>query len=236
LIQHRFFAQGDMDKQRQNQMSFAAPLRTEKPRVSPRRLTMNRTTFLIAILLVPIGFSFAQTAKRAAPVTKPGSAKPADKTLQHNWSKEESNGALTFTSNYPAPVPFSMTGEPEATLAVEMEEISGTPPSLNEVVKTEIKGIRKGLQIAEYLEDDGHKPEGDIASWVEDIEGQQVAFIKYRVAGVKGEPRILPRTIRHAILIRNGELYFLHLTVIFAEHQEEVRADQIRLVKGIIRR
>jgi|GEM_PF-1724706 len=197
---------------------------------------MNRTTFLIAILLLPVGFSFAQTAKKPAPVTKPAAVNQADKTLQHDWSTEERNGAITFSSNYPAPVPFSRTGEPEATLAVEMEEISGTPLSLGEVVKTEIKGIRKELQIGEYLEDDGHKPQDNIASWVEEIDGQQVAFIKYRTIGIKGESRILPRTIQHAILIRKGNLYFVHLTVIFAKHQEEVRADQIRLIKGIIRK
>lgn len=107
---------------------------------------------------------------------------------------------------------------------------------MTEIVNSEIRDIRKGLQIAEYIEEDGHKPQTNIASWVEDIEGQQVAFIKYRVEGVKGEPYILPRTIRYAILIRNGKLYFVHLTVIFAKHQEEVRADQIRLIKGIIRK
>lgn len=99
-----------------------------------------------------------------------------------------------------------------------------------------IKGIRKELQIGEYLEDDGHRPQDNIASWVEEIDGQQVAFIKYRVEVVKGEPRILPRAIRHAILIRKGNLCYVHLTVIFAKHQEEVRADQIRLIKGIIRK
>lgn len=161
----------------------------------------------------------------------PGAPEDDDR-LQHDWQIEEGQSGVSYTSNHPAPPPFSYSGEPEATLAIESVKISGKPPSLSEVVKSEIQKIRKELQISKYLENDGHKPQANIASWVEVIDGQQVAFIKYRTAGVKGEPRAMPRNIRHAILIRNHKLYFVHLTVLFAKHQEEVRADQIRLVKG----
>jgi hypothetical protein len=157
-------------------------------------------------------------------------------TLQHNWRMKRGKDGIYYFSNHPAPPPFSSSGEPEATLAAESISISGKPPSLSEVVDSEIKGIRKELRIAEYLEEDGHKPQNNIASWIEEIDGQPVAFIKYRTVGVNGGPRVVPRTTQHARLIKNCALHFVHLTVLFAKHQEEVRGDQIRLIKGIIRR
>jgi formylglycine-generating enzyme required for sulfatase activity len=159
-----------------------------------------------------------------------------DDRLQHDWRIEEGANGVNYASNYPAPVPFSYNGEPEATMAVESVKISGKPPVLSELVNAEINGIRKGLQIVEYLEEDGYKPQNNIVSYIEPIDGQQVAFIKYRTVGEKGGPRAMPRSIRHAIFIKDGKLHFVHLTVLFAKHQQEVRGDQIRLVKSIIRK
>jgi formylglycine-generating enzyme required for sulfatase activity len=159
-----------------------------------------------------------------------------DLELQHDWRIEEGKKGVNYVSKHPAPVPFSYSGEPEATLTTESVKIPGRLPALSSIASSEIKEIRKGLQLAEYLEDDGHKPQGNIASWVEEIDGHPVAFIKYRTVGIKGEPRVLPRTSRHAILIKNGKLHFVHLTVLFARHQQDVRDDQIRLVKRIIRK
>jgi formylglycine-generating enzyme required for sulfatase activity len=159
-----------------------------------------------------------------------------DNELQHDWNIYEAKNGVNYVSNHPAPVPFSYSQEPEATLATESVKISARPPSLSAIVNSEIKKIRKELQLAEYLEDDGHKPQGNIVSWVEEIDGHRVAFIRYRTSGVKGGPPVLPRTSRHAILIKNGTLHFIHLTVLFARHQQEVRDDQIRLVKRIIRK
>lgn len=171
-------------------------------------------------------------------VTPPAPGAPQDDDrLQHDWHIEEgTNGGVNYISKQPAPPPFSYNGEPEATLAIESVNISGRPRSLSQVASTEIREIRKELQIGDYQENDGHKPQAGIASWVEEIDGQQVAFIKYRFVGAIGEPRVTARTARHAILIRNGKLYFVHLTVLFAKHQEEVRSDQIRLIKSIIRK
>jgi hypothetical protein len=197
---------------------------------------MNRMTCLIALLLIPLTFSFAQTTKQNTPTRKPETVDQVGKDLRHDWKMEQGNDEVYFISKHPAPFPFSTDGGPEATLAIQSVKISGKLPSLSQVVDSEIKSIRNELQIAEYLEEDGQKPQNNIASWVENIDGQQVAFIKYRATGAKGEPRVLPRTTRHAILIKNGTLYFVHLTVIFAKHEEEVRADQMRLINGIIRK
>ena len=190
-----------------------------------------------------LGFRVVSTSRSGAATSSEDRVKPPsagengnDLELKHDWRIEEGKNGVNYTSRYPAPPPFSYNQEPEATIAVESVKASRNQSSLSKVVGSEIRDIRRGLQIAEYLEDDGHKPVRNIASWLEEIDGQQVAFIKYRVAGIKGEQRILPRTIRHAILIRNGKLYLVHLTVIFAKRQEEVRADQIRLIKAIIRK
>jgi hypothetical protein len=159
-----------------------------------------------------------------------------DKSLKHDWKMHQGNGEVRFISNHPAPVPFSATGEPEAVLSMNAVRLSSKAPSLSEVVSSEIKDIRKELEIGPYLEEDGQKPEENIASYVEEIDGQRVAFIKYRTLGVRGKPSAIPRSVRHAILIKNDRLYFVHLTVLYAGHEEEVRDDQIRLIKGIIRK
>jgi hypothetical protein len=157
-----------------------------------------------------------------------------DNNLVHDWRQDNGPGEVKFISNHRAPLPFSETGEPEATLTMQASKIPDNVP-LSRVVEVEIKGIRNGTEIGEYLEEDGHKPDNGIVSYVEEINGHKVAFIKYRVAGVKGKSPVSPRSFSHAILLKNGKVYFVHLIVLFAGHQEEVRADQIRLVKGILR-
>jgi hypothetical protein len=189
--------------------------------------------------------SHAETAKPSTPDAPPRpagtetpSTAPDDLELKHDWKIEEAKDGtgVNYTSRHAAPPPFSYNQEPEALLAVESEKVSGRARSLSEVVNSEIKQIRTGLLIGDYLEDDGHKPQNGIATWVEDIDGQQVAFIKYRVIGVKREGRTMPRSVIHAILIKNGKINFVHLTVLFAAHQDEMRADQMRLVRSIIRK
>lgn len=129
-----------------------------------------------------------------------------------------------------------MSGEPEALLSMEAAIVSANTGSLSDVVSSEIECIRKELEIGPYLEEDGYKPEAGIVSYVEVIDGTKVAFIKYRTFGLKGKPPVMPRSVRLAILMKNDRLYFIHLTVLYAGHQEEVRADQIRLIKAILRK
>jgi hypothetical protein len=114
------------------------------------------------------------------------------------------NGEVRFISNHLAPLPFSANGEPEAVLSMKAVRLSSEMPSLSDVVRSEIEGIRKTLDVGPCLEEDGHTPEDNIASYVEDIDGQSVAFINYRV--------------------------------LYPSHQKELRDDQIRLVKSLIRR
>jgi hypothetical protein len=84
------------------------------------------------------------------------------------------------------------------------------------------------------LEEDGHTPDRGIASYFEEIAGHKVAFIKYRTVGVAGKSQVMPRSVRHAIFIKKNKTYFVHLVVLFAEHQEEMRADQIHVIRDLI--
>ncbi len=156
--------------------------------------------------------------------------------LKHNWREMETAGAVTFVSNYRAPKPFSATGEPEATLTMEASE-APAGKTLAEIVKDEVADIRdEGLIIADYAEADGHKPDNNIATYFQEIDGQQVAFIKYRIAGNTNGVLAKPRSVIHALLLKGEKLYFLHLIVVYAGHQDEVRADQVEMVRTLIRR
>jgi hypothetical protein len=161
-------------------------------------------------------------------------AEQDDSKLVHNWRQEIGQREVKYISNYKAPVPFSLTGEPEATLTMEASKIQ-QDTSLSKIIESEINEIRKITEIGEYLEADGKKPVGSIAAYTEKINGHEVAFIKYRAIGIKGKPPVQPRSVIHAILIKNEIIYYVHLIVLFAGHQEEVRTDQIRLIKAILR-
>lgn len=106
--------------------------------------------------------------------------------------------------------------------------------SLSETVKSEVQEIRNELQIGDYLEEDGYNPVDGIATYVEEINGTKVGFIKYRAVGVVGKAPVMPRTTIHAIFIKKDRVFFVHSIVLFAGHQEEVRADQITIIKGLI--
>jgi hypothetical protein len=159
-----------------------------------------------------------------------------ENTLQHDWKQERENGEVRFISNYPAPFPFSTTGEPEAIMTINVEKISPDKKALAEIMQSEVEAIRKEIQITDYLEEDGQTPDHGIATYVEEINGQQVGFIKYRTTGLIGRPAVMPRTVIHAIVMKNDRIYFVHLIVLFSEHQEEIRADQITMIKGLIGR
>jgi hypothetical protein len=164
----------------------------------------------------------------------PDAAPHEDTQLQNSWKEVRQGGEITLVSNYAAPVPFSTTGEPEATLGMDAEVVAPGKKSLEEIVADEVREIRKELQIAEYDEDDGKKPVDGIATWYETIDGTRVAFIKYRAIGVAGQTPGLPRTAIHSILIRGDRVFFTHLIVLYAGHQDEVRHDQRVVIHSMI--
>lgn len=166
----------------------------------------------------------------AAACAAPGNESP----LKHDWRQEQGDHEIVFTSKYPAPVPFSTTGEPEARMTMEAS-VAPKDADLKKIMDAEIADIRSSLMIGDYMEDDGHQPDNGIVSYIEEIDGKPVAFIKYRVTGANGKELDHPRSVIHAILLKNGKVFFVHLIVLYAGHQDEVRGDQIRLVRAIIR-
>ncbi len=148
------------------------------------------------------------------------------------WRFEDHGTRLVST--YKAPAPFSTTGEPEATLTVDASRLGPDAKSLDALLKEEIAGIRELVQLADYEEEDEKTPDRGVASWVQQIAGHDVGFIKYRVAGSDGRTLPNPRTVIQALVIEGERLYTFHLIVVYAGHQDEVRGDQIRMIEAIL--
>jgi len=157
--------------------------------------------------------------------------------LLHDWRSEEGEGKVRYLSNHTAPSPYSETNEPEATLTMQVVK-APRDKTLRQILDAEIADIAdagKGLRIAAYQEQDGHQPDHGVASYIEDIDGQNVGFIKYRVGGIEKVELAAPRSVIHALMVKDGRLWYVTLIVVYPKHQDEVRADQIRLVRAIIR-
>lgn len=185
---------------------------------------MNRITVVI------LGWLILSASAHAGP----DAVSHEDDRFLYHWEEVHRNGKTLLASTYRAPAPFSMTGEPEATLAVDVAIISPGEDTLEGIVANEVSKLRKTVLLAEYMEEDGRKSVHGIATWYETIEGTRVAFIKYRGRGVIGEPAGLPRTAIHTIFIKTNRVVFTHLIVLFAGHQDEDRRDQRRLVRTMI--
>lgn len=185
---------------------------------------MKRTVF---VFLGWLALTMAALAGQPAPAGEKDQ-------LQHDWREVQKGGEITLISNYPAPVPFSTDGQPEATLGMEAEVITPGKDTLESVVTNEVRQIREQLLIADYAEQDGKKPDKGIAVWYETIEGTRVAFIKYRVAGIVGKPPVLPLSVIHSLFIKGNKVFYTHLVVRYAGHQDEVRHDQRFIIRGMI--
>jgi hypothetical protein len=161
------------------------------------------------------------------------SAAWAQDDFEYAWDIQKGpNGEVNLIGEKPAPVPFSMTGEPAASMTVVSSSIEKNQ-TLNQIVDEEVAGIKAHLIIAEYMEDD-FEPKDDIAVYTETHLNTPVAFIKYRTHGEKDVQTPMPSTVRHAIFMHNGRVYYIHLFVLYAEDQDIVRRDQIKLIERVI--
>lgn len=156
----------------------------------------------------------------------------AGNSFEHAWSVQEVGGELKMLSKTPTPEPFPMAGGPSAVMYFDSAELK-PGETLDQIVQGEIEDIKATLSIAEYLEEDHSAVEG-IASYVQTIDGVKVAFIKYRSLGDKDTPTALPFTTRHAIFIKQKKIYYVHLFVFFASDQDNIRGDQLRLIKMLM--
>jgi len=182
--------------------------------------------------MVMLGWLMLGAAAHAAP---PAHHHRQDNGLLYHWKEvRDKDGGITLLSTYPAPVPFSMTGQPEAMLTVGGEGITPGKDTLNDIVTDQIRRIRKEAVLAEYMEQDGRKPDHGIATWIETIAGTRVAFIKYRAQGLVGQPPSLPKTVIETYFIKANRVVCTMLIVRYARHQDEDRRDQRRIVRMMI--
>jgi hypothetical protein len=154
--------------------------------------------------------------------------------FKHDWDMKYLEHDIQFTSKKKAPIPFSTTGEPQALMIVGASALdSSLKNDFNKIIADEIIGIRKELSIDEYLEDD-YKAVDNIVSYFDNINSVKIAVIKYRTNGVKGGQIIMPRSTRQIVFIHNNKLWISSLIVLFAEDQDNMRADQMTFIKAII--
>ncbi len=157
-----------------------------------------------------------------------------DLALKHDWNAKQTDSAFTLTSNHRSPG-SSGESEPEATLTTE---VTSAPEngSLADLVQDEVADIRATLKLGDQPEENGHKAVDGIISYMEKIEGQDVGFIKYQVAGTPNKKLAHPWSVTHAILLKNGKAWFVHLMILHPGHVEEVTEDHMRMVKTLIRK
>lgn len=155
-------------------------------------------------------------------------------SFNHDWDIKYLEHDIQFTSNRIAPAPFSTTGEPQAIMIVEATTLdNSTYNDLSKIVTDEVHAIRNELSIDEYLEDDCIAID-NIVSYFDTINSIQIAVIKYRTNGIKGEQKTMPRSTRQILFIYDGKLWISSLIVLFAEDQDNMRSDQMTIIKAII--
>lgn len=186
----------------------------------------------LALAMPALSAQAARTDKSGQPARQDQVGKQDQ--LENPWREVQKDGEITLISKYPAPVPFSMTGQPEAILGMEAAIIGPGKDTLKSLVAGEVKDLRNTVLLDDYEEQDGKKPVKGIAVWYETIEGTQVAFIKYRGVGVVGKPPGLAMTAIHSLFIKGNRVFYTHLIVKYAGHQDEVRHDQRFIIRGMI--
>lgn len=146
--------------------------------------------------------------------------------LKHKWLKECSLTHCTYKSSYKPPVPF--TGKYEAMLSVDVYRRGKR--SMDEILNSEVSEIRKKFEIDEQMKDDDGKPtQKGIATWKENLNGKEIGYIRYRVHA--SGPQFA--SITHAIILDSEHEYNVSLYVFFAKHEDEVKSDQLAILKAL---
>ena len=160
-----------------------------------------------------------------------------DKDYKHEWYVERNKNEVIFKSAKPAPIPFSMTGEPQAIMyfaAFELDALS--EKDLQKIVEKEVLEIKNTIRIIEYFEED-YPAKENIVVYFEKYKNTQLAVIKFRTNGEIEDNQIGATTsIRHILFVVNDKFYISTLTVLYAEYQDDIRSDQMTFIKTIIDR
>lgn len=148
--------------------------------------------------------------------------------LQHKWQVQCNETMCDYKSTFKPPVPFP--GKNEAVMTVEVMPLKHK--NLDALLKSEVAGIRKSLEIDEgsgATESDNKPTQKGIAVWKDKIEGKEVGFIRYR-AHASGPFFV---TTIHGILLGTDQECYVTLMTFYAGHQDETRADQISILKTL---
>ncbi len=188
------------------------------------------TVLILAISLLASALFFGGTSARA-------DAAKADaiidqSKLTHKWQKSTCNEVDCFLqSAYVPPVPFSLSVKHEALLSLNVcKETQKRPRKMANILRDEIKTFRKGMKIVDYLETDNVPVKNNVGSWIEEMNGQEVGFIKFRMIPVEGA---LPATLVQGIVSNKDAKYCIAAIIFFAGHANEVFEDQRRIMNKL---
>jgi len=189
--------------------------------------------WILALLIFPI-LSLSLTGQ-ATPPSQDLKKVIESMPYKHPWKVRPFFDSYELVSFSSAPFPFSTKGEPEAEMIIATvpEKIpSGTP--MDKILKDQAAKVQKDLKIVEYQEKD-HTPVNNVVSYVQKIADSDVGFLQYRSLGEKGDKDDVPVTVKQALFVKGDQLYNIVLMVLYPAHQDEMRADQIELVKGLLK-
>lgn len=179
---------------------------------------INRVALTLVSILIPCSLVAAINVKATLVPVK----------LKHKWQVQCNETMCGYKSRFKPPAPFP--GKNEAVMTVEVMPLKHN--NLDALLKSEVAGIRKSLEIDEgrgAAESDDRPTQKGIAVWKEKIEGKEVGFIRYR-AHANGPFFV---TTIHGILLGADQECYVTLMTFYAGHQDETRADQQAILQAL---
>jgi hypothetical protein len=154
--------------------------------------------------------------------------------FKHAWKVQTFFDSYELLSPFTAPFPFTTKSEPEAEIivAIPPDKVSPETP-MEKILQDQISQIQKNLRITDYLEKD-RKPVNNIVSYTQKVGSSEVGILQYRSLGEKEDPPDNPVSVKQILFVKGNQLYNVVLMVLYAGHQDEVRADQMELVKALL--
>lgn len=157
-----------------------------------------------------------------------------DIPFKHNWKMEYTEDYVKFTSLKKAPYPYSSTEEPQAIMYFNGSKLDKSAKNdLVKIVADEIRRIKNELSIDTYLEDN-RKAKENIVSYFDEIENVRIAVIKYRFNTGKVGQISMPRNTQQVLFIHKDILWVSSLIVLYEADQNNMRSDQITILKKLI--
>jgi hypothetical protein len=177
---------------------------------------MNYTVLALLIMMFPGSLAATTNVKTTLAPVK----------LKHKWQSECNATMCGYKSTVKPPAPFP--GRNEAVMTVEVMPLKHK--NLDALLKSEVLGVRKSLEVDEGAkEDDGKPTQKGVAVWKETLDGKEVGFIRYR-AHASGPFFV---TSIHGIILGTDEEAYVTLVTFYAGHQDETRADQMAILKAL---